>query len=89
MRRSYAAFVFGLLGLVAAWAILHDLERGVTSSDGLWSFSAAVNPGGFYLAIGAKLSMLGFCAAELMRLARLSGDPIAALDGLFRGPSPR
>jgi hypothetical protein len=83
MQSNYAAFVFGALALVAVSAAVNDLGRGVASTNGMWTFSVATNPVGFYFAVATKVFIFGFCIAELLHRAGLIGDPLDPLNDVL------
>jgi hypothetical protein len=78
------AYVFVPLGILAAWGFIRALRRGVATSDGMWTFTAADNPIGYTAAMAGKLFVAGFGLAELLFAADLIGDPFAALSGFMR-----
>ena len=78
------AYVFVPLGIIAGWAFVRDLKRGVTSANGgMYRFTAADNPIGYTAAMAGKLFVVGFGVAEFLFAANLIGDPAKALHALF------
>jgi len=81
MPPAFNAVIFGLLAVVAAWSILHDLQSGVAQDD-LYRFSSDANPIGYLAIIGGKLFVVGFGIATIFYACGLAGDPLKAPRGL-------
>lgn len=76
MPPAFNAAIFGILGLIAAWAIRNNIRSGTASSHG-WTCTIDDNPFGFCLIVSMKAVFAGFAIAEILHAFGLVGDPFA------------
>jgi len=82
MASGVLVVVFGLLAVIAGFAIRRDLKTGI-SGDGLYRFRADSNPLGFGAIIAGKGFVLCLGAAEILHVLGLGEDPMALLRRIF------
>jgi hypothetical protein len=78
MPPAFTATVFGILGLIAVWAIRNNIRSGTASSRG-WTCTIDDNPIGFCLIVSGKAVIVGLSIAEILHAFGLVGDPIATI----------
>jgi hypothetical protein len=74
MSPAFNATIFGILGLIAAWAIRNNIRSGTASSRG-WTCTIDDNPIGFCLIISMKAVFVGLAIAEILHAFGLVDDP--------------
>ena len=74
MPPAFNATIFGILGLIAAWAIRNNIRSGTASSRG-WTCTIDDNPIGFCLIVSMKAVFVGLAIAEILHAFGLVDDP--------------
>jgi hypothetical protein len=76
------ATVMGVLGVLAACRLGHDLRRGVSSSE-VREYRVDENPTGYWVSIGGLMFAVFLGAAEVLHAFELMGDPILAINNVL------
>ena len=74
MPPAFTATVFGILGLIALWAIRNNIRSGTARSQG-WTCNIDDNPIGFCLIVSMKAAFVALAIAEILHAFGLVGDP--------------
>ncbi len=84
MSPTWMAILFGGIGLVTAWSLMREVNRGSVESDGV-TYDADANPMGYPAALAGRGVVLALCVLEVAHSLGWGEDPFLALKNLL-GP---